>query len=304
MVIFMNKTKLKSNILLLMTAMIWGFAFVAQRVGAEHVGAMTFNGVRFALGALSLSPIVLITLHKTPMDKICRKMPLLASVAGGTALFVASLLQQWGVELTQSAGKAGFITSLYTVLVPVIGFLFLRRKTGVFVWLGAFLAVGGLYLLSMTGDEKAGIGDLVLIIGAIVWALHILIIDYFNEKQINAVAFAMGQFAVCAVYNLVGAAIFEDIAIEGITAAAVPILYGGLMSVGVAYTLQIFGQRGADPTAASVILSTESMFSAIGGILILGETMTVGGAIGCVLIFGGVVLAQLTPDILRRTKKA
>jgi drug/metabolite transporter (DMT)-like permease len=304
MVIFMNKTKLKSNILLLMTAMIWGFAFVAQRVGAEHVGAMTFNGVRFALGALSLSPIVLITLHKTPMDKTCKKMTLLASVAGGTALFVASLLQQWGVELTQSAGKAGFITSLYTVLVPVIGFLFLRRKTGVFVWLGAFLAVGGLYLLSMTGNEKAGIGDLVLIIGAIVWALHILIIDYFNEKQINAVAFAMGQFAVCAVYNLVGAAIFEDIAIAGITAAAVPILYGGLMSVGVAYTLQIFGQRGADPTAASVILSTESMFSAIGGILILGETMTVGGAIGCVLIFGGVVLAQLTPDILRRTKKA
>ena len=304
MVIFMNKTKLKSNILLLMTAMIWGFAFVAQRVGAEHVGAMTFNGVRFALGALSLSPIVLITLHKTPMDKTCRKMTLLASVAGGTALFVASLLQQWGVELTQSAGKAGFITSLYTVLVPVIGFLFLRRKTGVFVWLGAFLAVGGLYLLSMTGNEKAGIGDLVLIIGAIVWALHILIIDYFNEKQINAVAFAMGQFAVCAVYNLVGAAIFEDIAIAGITAAAVPILYGGIMSVGVAYTLQIFGQRGADPTAASVILSTESMFSAIGGILILGETMTVGGAIGCVLIFGGVVLAQLTPDILRRTKNA
>ena len=304
MVIFMNKTKLKSNILLLMTAMIWGFAFVAQRVGAEHVGAMTFNGVRFALGALSLSPIVLITLHKTPMDKTCKKMTLLASVAGGTALFVASLLQQWGVELTQSAGKAGFITSLYTVLVPVIGFLFLRRKTGVFVWLGAFLAVGGLYLLSMTGNEKAGIGDLVLIIGAIVWALHILIIDYFNEKQINAVAFAMGQFAVCAVYNLVGAAIFEDIAIAGITAAAVPILYGGLMSVGVAYTLQIFGQRGADPTAASVILSTESMFSAIGGILILGETMTVGGAIGCVLIFVGVVLAQLTPDILRRTKKA
>ena len=299
----MDKTKLKSNILLLMTAMIWGFAFVAQRVGAEHVGAMTFNGVRFALGALSLSPIVLITLHKTPMDKTCKKMTLLASVAGGTALFAASLLQQWGVELTQSAGKAGFITSLYTVLVPVIGFLFLRRKTGVFVWLGAFLAVGGLYLLSMTGNEKAGIGDLVLIIGAIVWALHILIIDYFNEKQINAVAFAMGQFAVCAVYNLVGAAIFEDIAIAGITAAAVPILYGGLMSVGVAYTLQIFGQRGADPTAASVILSTESMFSAIGGILILGETMTVGGAIGCVLIFGGVVLAQLTPDILCRTKK-
>ena len=296
----MKHTKLKSNFLLLMTAMIWGFAFVAQRVGADHVGAMTFNGVRFALGALSLTPIVFFSLRRTPMDKTCKKMTVLASLAGGAALFVASLLQQWGVEMTQSAGKAGFITSLYTVLVPVIGFLFLRRKTGLFTWLGAFLAVGGLYLLSMTGDEKAGVGDLVLILGAIVWALHILIIDYFNGKQINAIAFAMGQFAVCSVFNLVGAVLFEEIALAGITAAAVPILYGGLMSVGVAYTLQIFGQRGADPTAASVILSTESMFSALGGILILHESMSVGGAIGCVLIFTGVVLAQLTPDVFRK----
>ena len=300
----MNKTKLKSNLLLLMTAMIWGFAFVAQRVGAEHVGAMTFNGVRFALGALSLTPIMFFTLRKAPMDNACKKMTALASLAGGAALFVASLLQQWGVALTQSAGKAGFITSLYTVLVPVIGFLFLRRRTGLFTWLGAFLAVGGLYLLSMTGDEKAGIGDLVLILGAIVWALHILIIDYFNLRKINAIVFAMGQFAVCAVFNLAGAVLFEEMTLTGITAAAVPILYGGLMSVGVAYTLQIFGQRGADPTAASVILSTESMFSALGGMLILRESMTVGGVIGCLLIFTGVIFAQLTPDVFRRKTKA
>ena len=172
----MNKTKLKSNFLLLMTAMIWGFAFVAQRVGADHVGAMTFNGVRFALGALSLTPIVFFSLRRAPMDKTCKKMTALASLAGGAALFVASLLQQWGVELTQSAGKAGFITSLYTVLVPVIGFLFLRRKTGLFTWLGAFLAVGGLYLLSMTGDEKAGVGDLVLILGAIIAVIVVVAI--------------------------------------------------------------------------------------------------------------------------------
>ena len=300
----MNRTKLKSNFLLLMTAMIWGFAFVAQRVGAEHVGAMTFNGVRFALGALSLLPIVLISLRKNPMTRDCRRQTYLASFAGGAALFVASLLQQWGVELTQSAGKAGFITSLYTVLVPVIGVLFLRRKTGLFIWVGEFLAVGGLYLLSMTGEEKAGIGDLVLIAGAIVWAMHILIIDYFNLRGINAVAFALGQFAVCAAFNLVGAALFETIVPSNILLAGVPILYGGLMSVGVAYTLQIFGQRGADPTAASVILSTESMFSALGGIIILGESMSVGGYVGCVLIFSGVVLAQLTPDVLRRKKES
>ncbi|MBE6657715.1 MAG: DMT family transporter [Ruminococcaceae bacterium] len=291
----MNKTKLKSNLMLLMTAMIWGFAFVAQRVGADHVGAMTFNGVRFALGALSLLPAVLIFGRKLPMDRDCKKQTFLASLAGGAALFVASLLQQWGVALTQSAGKAGFITSLYTVLVPVIGFLLLRRRTGIYTWIGAFLAVGGLYLLSMTGDERAGIGDLVLILGAIVWAAHILIIDYFNGKQINAIVFAMGQFAVCAVCNLMGAGLFEEITVSGIAAAGVPILYGGLMSVGVAYTLQIFGQRGADPTAASVILSTESMFSALGGIIILGESMPISGYIGCVLIFAGVIYAQLTP---------
>ncbi len=298
----MNKTKMLSNFMLLMTAMIWGFAFVAQRVGAEHLGAMTFNGIRFTLGSLSLIPVILIFAREKP-DREALKRTVIASLAGGAALFTASLLQQWGVELTQSAGKAGFITSLYTVLVPIIGFLFLRRRTGLFTWIGAILAVGGLYLLSMTGAEKAGIGDLVLLVGAVIWALHILIVDYFGKQKIHTLGFAAGQFAVCAVCNLVGAALFEEITLSGITAAGVPILYGGLMSVGVAYTLQILGQKRADPTAASVILSTESMFSAIGGMLILGEAMTVGGAIGCVLIFGGVVLSQL-PQKNTKTKTA
>ena len=289
---YMNKKKQSSNLLLLMTAMIWGFAFVAQRVGADYVGAMTFNGVRFALGSLSLIPVIAI-FGREPFSREQFRMTALASVLGGLALFSASLLQQWGVELTQSAGKAGFITSLYTVLVPIIGVLFLRRRTRITTWLGAFLAVGGLYLLSMTGQERAGLGDLVLILGAVVWALHILIVDHFNTKPIYTLGFAAGQFGVCAVCNLAGAALFEDVSAAGIAAAGIPILYGGLMSVGIAYTLQILGQKNADPTAASVILSTESMFSAIGGILILGESMTAGGILGCILIFGGVILSQL-----------
>lgn len=316
--------KWHSNLLLLCTALIWGFAFVAQRVGADYLGPFAFNGIRFALGALSLIPVILIfgrdkshkegkkSEHKNSVSgfaadtailqkeennvSLCKSYDLkqtrYAALAGGCALFLASALQQWGVALT-SAGKAGFMTGLYTVLVPIIGVLFLHRRTGIFMWCGAVMAVIGLYLLSMTGYEKPGLGDLVLIIGAVIWALHILIIDYFNQKNIHSLGFACGQFAVCAVLNLVCAVLFEDITVPAVMAAGVPLLYGGLMSVGVAYTLQILGQKGADPTAASIILSLESMFSALGGALILHETMTVGGYIGCICIFIGIVLAQL-----------
>lgn len=286
------QAKWKSNILLLMTAMIWGFAFVAQRLGADLVGAMTFNGVRFALGAVSMIPVILLFGRERP-DREGMKQTVYASLAGGFCLFFASLLQQWGVEITGSAGKAGFITGLYTVLVPVIGVVFLGRRTRLFIWVGAFMAVAGLYLLSMTGAEKAGVGDLVLIAGSIVWALHILVIDHFDTKNIDVLRFAIGQYTVCAVMNLIGALLFEDVTLSGITAAGIPILYGGIGSVGIAYTLQILGQKNADPTAASIILSMESMFSAIGGALILHEKMTPGGYIGCALIFVGIILAQL-----------
>ncbi len=286
--------KWRSNILLLMTAMIWGFAFVAQRLGADHVGAMTFNGVRFALGAVSMIPILLLFGREKP-DKEGMRQTVIASFAGGFCLFFASVFQQWGVEMTGSAGKAGFITGLYTVLVPVIGVVFLKRRTRLFIWLGAFMAVAGLYLLSMTGTEEPGLGDLVLIAGSVIWALHILVIDHFDSKNIHILGFAIGQYTVCAVMNLIGALLFEDITLSGITAAGIPILYGGIGSVGIAYTLQILGQKNADPTAASIILSMESMFSVIGGALILQEQMTPGGYIGCALIFAGIILAQL-PD--------
>ncbi len=285
------KTKIKSTALLFLTAIIWGFAFVAQRVGAEFVGAFTFNGIRFLLGACSLIPVVLI-FDKDKLNKSTFIKALFPSLLAGSCLFIASTLQQYGVEITQSAGKAGFLTGLYIVLVPLVRFFF-GKKTSVFTLFGAVFAVIGLFFLCMTGNEVGfGIGDIVLIIGAFFWTGHILIVDKF-VKDISPLKFSMMQFFVCGVLSMIGAFIFEDIELTAIKSAGIPILYGGLMSVGVAYTCQIIGQKDADPTFASIIFSTESVFSAIGGAIILHEVMSGRGYLGCILIFIGIVLSQL-----------
>ncbi len=287
-----TKKNLKCNLLLLLTATIWGFAFVAQRVGADYLGAFSFNGIRFMMGALSLVPVILL-FDRSSLRGERGKNTALAALFGGIVLFIASTLQQWGIEMTGSAGKAGFITGLYTVLVPVAGFILWKKRTSVLTWCGVVCAVIGLYLISMTGAEKPGLGDLVLILGSLFWTAHILIIDRFTAKDIHALWFASGQFALCGALNLICALFFEEITRQAVSAAGIPLLYGGLMSVGVAYTLQIIGQRDADPTAASIILSLESMFSAVGGALILNERMTVGGYVGCVLMLSGIVLSQI-----------
>lgn len=271
--------------------MIWGFAFVAQRVGAESLGAFYFNGIRFALGALSLIPVIFI-FEREKFDKAKFKRTLIASFIGGAVLFTAAALQQFGIEITQSAGKSGFITGLYTVLVPVISFVIYKKKSSVGVWIGAVLAVIGLFLLSVNESFSVGIGDVVLFIGAIFWAIHILVVDKFIAG-ISPLKFAMLQFAVCALLNLICAVCFESISLENVKTALVPLLYGGLASVGVAYTLQIIAQKYSDPTLAAIVFSLESVFSAIGGALILGEKMSGRGYIGCVLIFGGIVISQL-----------
>ncbi len=285
------KTKIKSTILLFLTAMIWGFAFVAQKVGAEFVGAFTFNGIRFMLGTISLIPVILI-FEREKLDKTKIKNILIPGIIAGTVLFIASTLQQYGVEITGSAGKAGFLTGLYTVLVPLIRFV-MGKKTSIFTLFGAVFAVVGLFFLCMTGDELTfGIGDVVLIIGAFFWAGHILVVDkYVND--ISPLKFSMVQFFVCGVLSLFFALILEDIELPAIKSAGIPILYGGLMSVGVAYTCQILGQRDADPTFASIVFSTESVFSALGGAILLNEIMSGRGYLGCVLIFIGIVLSQL-----------
>ncbi len=285
------KTKPKSIFLLFLTAIIWGFAFVAQKVGSQFVGTFTFNGIRFALGAVSLFPVIyFFEKEKKKPEKF--KKTLKAGFICGLFLFIASTLQQYGVEITQSAGKSGFITGLYTVLVPILGFVFMRRKTGLLTWVGAVFSVAGLYLLCMTGQTSVGLGDLVLLIGAVFWALHILVIDKF-VNEISPLRFAQIQFAVCAALSIIFALCFENIELSAIKSVYLPILYGGFMSVGVAYTCQILGQKDADPTFSAIIFSTESVFSAIGGVLLAGESMTASAYLGCALIFTGIVLSQL-----------
>lgn len=292
------KTKIKSTALLFLTAIIWGFAFVAQRVGADFVGAFTFNGIRFLLGACSLIPVIIL-FEKDKMNLNNLKKAVVPGILAGVILFIASTLQQYGVEITQSAGKAGFLTGLYTVLVPLIRFA-LGKKTGILTFVGAVFAVAGLFLLCMTGDDISfGIGDIILIIGAFFWAGHILVVDKY-VNGLSPLKFSLIQFLVCGVLSIVFALILEDISFVAIRSAGIPILYGGLMSVGVAYTCQIIGQKDADPTFASIVFSTESVFSAIGGAIILNEIMSGRGYLGCVLIFMGIVLSQLNTDSFKK----
>lgn len=291
--------KTKSVILMFMTAMIWGFAFVAQLLGAEFVSPFTFNGTRFLLGGFSLVPVILIFERgEIIVPKI--KKTIYVGVLAGIILFTASSLQQFGIELTTSAGKSGFITGLYTVLVPIIG-IFMGKKTNLNTWLGAVLAIIGLYLLSFAnGISEVGLGDLVLLIGAVMWAFHIIVIDRFGD-EIYSLRFAMTQFIVCGFLCVVCALIFEDISFLSIYKARFPILYAGLMSVGVAYTCQIIGQKNADPAFSAIILSTESVFSAIGEAVLFGLIMTsypytpisIKGYIGCAIMFIGIIVSQL-----------
>lgn len=294
----MNTKKIKSTILLFLTAIIWGFAFVAQRVGAEFVGAFTFNGIRFLLGTISLIPVILI-FEKEKFNKEKFKKTLFSGLLAGIVLFIASTLQQFGVEITGSAGKAGFLTGLYIVLVPLIRFV-MGKKTSILTFFGAVFAVVGLFFLCMTGDEISfGIGDVVLIIGAFFWAGHILVVDKF-VNDVSPLKFSMTQFFVCGFLSIVFALFTEKIEFSAIQSAGIPILYGGLMSVGVAYTCQILGQKDADPTFASIVFSTESVFSAIGGAIILHEIMSGRGYLGCVLIFIGIILSQLDIPTIKR----
>ena len=285
----MNK-ELKATLFLTLTAIIWGFAFVAQRVGAEYVESFTYNGVRYFLGAISLIPVILF-FEKEPMNGRKITKTAVASLLTGTVLFCASTLQQQGIVIGQSAGKAGFITGLYIVLVPVFR-IFFGKKANLTTWIGVVFSCVGLYLLSVAGSEKINFGDVIVFISAFFWAAHILLIDKFVEN-ISPLKYSFGQFLVCAILSIVSAFIFEQPTMENIFAARVPILYGGVMSVGIAYTFQVLGQKDLNPEFASIICSTEAVFSAIGGALILHETMTSRGYLGCILIFVGILFAQI-----------
>lgn len=296
----MTKKELKANGLLLLTAAIWGFSFVAQRVGSEHLGAFTFNGIRFAIGSISLIPLILFLNRKKVNNnqgevnstKADRKDTFKAGIIAGTVLFVAATLQQIGMAST-TAGKGGFITGIYMVIVPVLG-LFLKQKTNKNTWIGIGLAIIGLYLLTITDGLSIGKGDFLVLMSSFLWATHILIIDNFTKK-IDPLKLSSIQFATCSILSLIIAFGFETITAAGIEGALMAILYGGLLSVGVAYTLQVVAQKDAKPTHAAILLSMESVFGVIGGALFLGESLNGRGLIGCVLIFIAIIISQIKP---------
>lgn len=282
----------KGNVALLLTAAIWGFAFVAQRVGMEYVEPFIYNGIRFALGSLSLLPLIWYFDRRQSgsASSLSQLNPIHVGLIAGLVLFSAASLQQIGVIYT-TAGKTAFITCMYLVMVPLFG-LFLKHRIAPTAWLGSALAVVGLYFLCVKENLTVSFGDVLVLGSAFFWSIHILYIDHVSNR-IDVLRLASVQFGVCAVLSLLVAAAFESPTMAGIEKAAVPILYGGLASVGIAYTLQIVGQKYASPTHASIILSLETVFAAIGGYLILDEQLGSRELLGCALMLAGMLLSQL-----------
>lgn len=294
----MDRKSLRGSLLLLLGSVIWGAAFVAQRVGMDHLGPFSFNGIRMLLAGIVLIPVAaFIDRKKEPGVRPDPKDQRKAGLLCGVLLFVASSLQQMGL-VTTSAGKAGFITALYVVLVPMAAWLLFRKNPGRVIWLGVVLAVFALWLLCMPAGGGFALqgGDLLVLGCAVAFTGQILCVDYYAPK-VSGVKLARDEFLVTGVLSLLIAVFTETITWTGIREALIPILYAGLMSGAVAYTLQIIGQRDTDPTVASLIMCLESVFATLSGALILGEKMTVRETVGCVLMFVAVVLAQLSPVI-------
>lgn len=293
----MESRVLRADWLLMLTALIWGSAFVAQRAGMRYVGAFGFNGIRFALGMLVLLPLAVrrpvgrtAVPNEDHAPSVTRTQAIWGGGAAGLILFAGATLQQMGLVYT-TAGKAGFITGLYVIIVPIMGLFWgFRPRWG--GWLGACLAVAGLYLLSMTGDLTFAPGDLLVLSGAFFWAAHVLILGWLSPKS-DRIRLACVQYAVCSGLSLFLSFLTDDMTLSGLLGATVPILYGGIMSVGVAYTLQVVAQRYAPPVHAAIILSLESPFAALAGWLLLGEGMSIRGMTGGGLMLAGMLTAQL-----------
>ncbi len=326
-----RSSTIRSDFLLLLAALIWGFAFVAQRLGMEHIGPFLFNGIRFAMGAGVL--LVFVWLKRIFDSKTIRgeeppaadfrqstignrqlttdnrqstignrqlttdnrqstigNRQSISSLLLGLILFAGATFQQSGIVYT-TAGNAGFITGLYVILVPVFG-IFTGQKARINTWGGAILATFGLYLLSVTENFTMLKGDVLVLIGAIFWAVHVLYIGWLSPRS-SVLRLAITQYAVCALLSLIAAFLFESNTFTGIYKAAVPLLYGGLLSVGVAFTLQIAGQKKAPPAHTAIILSLEAVFAVLGGVMILSETLTERKWIGCSLMLCGMLMAQV-----------
>jgi drug/metabolite transporter (DMT)-like permease len=292
--------KIKSDIQLLSASLIWGFAFVAQRAGMEHIGPFLFNGIRFLLGAAALIPfLVRISGDNENSDKQKFRLPPRLLFLG-FLLFGGASLQQTGIVFT-TAGKAGFITGLYVILVPILG-IFLNKHSSLFTWLGALMASVGLYFLSITSDFSIATGDLLVLAGAFFWAFHVLTVDDLTA-QIHPYWIAFVQFVICGLTSLLIAILFEDIFLGNILDAMIPILYAGILSSGIAYTLQIVAQKYAPPAHAAIILSLESPFAAIGGYMILNEMFTSRELAGSLLMLTGMILSQVRLFGKKKSKK-
>ncbi len=283
---------MKADLLLLITAAIWGFAFVAQRMGMDSMGPFTFNAIRFSLGALILLPLSLIQTRRGNHHRLKSvfknyRWPI---VVTGLILFGGASLQQIGLVGT-TAGKAGFITGLYVILVPLLA-LFWGSQTHIAHWAGAVLAVVGLYLLSVKTGFQLSPYDLVVFAGAFVWAGHVHLIDRYSDK-VGPIQLSIFQFAICGVLSAIAAVLFENVTTVGIADGLWPLLYGGFLSVGLAYTLQVVAQRKANPSHAVIILSLEGAFAALGGWLVLNEILTPRDLLGSVLILGGMLISQI-----------
>lgn len=302
---FMKRRKLGNSVLLVLTAFIWGIAFVAQSEGGDAVGPFTFNGIRSLIGGAVLLPAILfldkrgLTARK-PTTGAERKRLFAGGISCGVILFLASSLQQLGIYFGTSSGKAGFLTACYILLVPVLG-LFFKKKCGLRVGIGMVLTIIGLYLLCMSETLKLQKSDLLLLACSLLFAVHILVIDYFSPL-VDGVRMSCIQFFVCGILSLLPMALLEirradriEVWLSGFTAPAawITILYAGILSCGVAYTLQIIGQNGVNPTVASLLLSLESVFSVLADWAILHRSLKTRELLGCALIFSAIVLVQL-----------
>ena len=284
---------MKNNILLVLTALIWGCAFVAQSVGMDYVGPFTFNTARFLIGAIVLLPVIwfMDRQRKTGAEKGAgQKTLIIGGICCGIALAVASTLQQWGILFT-TVGKAGFITAMYIVIVPMLG-IFIGKKVRPLIIGCVAIAVVGFYFLCMTESLRLGLGDFLVLLCAIAFSIHILVIDHFSPK-VDGVKMSAIQFLTAAIISAGPTLLWEQPVFTEILQAWQPVLYAGIMSCGVAYTLQIIAQKNADPTVASLLLSLESVFSVPAGWVLLGQGLSVKELFGCVLIFCAIILAQL-----------
>jgi len=323
-----SRSALRADFLLILTAAIWGFGFVAQRSGMEYTGPFAFNGIRFILGSLSLVPLIFVRRKKSPSSFSFPHL-LQTSFLAGSCLFFAVILQQIGLIFT-TAGNAGFITGLYVVITPIVG-IFLGRKTGLPTWIGSVLTLTGLYFVSAAGRPSVNPGDLITIVSAFLWTVHVLLIDRFmhvdiqRKNSVDPIELSAGQFAICGVLMLLGAifaephvipviekinpslldnGLFEWKPLPALITAVkngtlrisfqslIPILYGGLCSVGIAYTLQVVAQRDAPPAHAVIILSFEGCFAALGGVLLLSEKIGLWTLLGFVLMLAGMLATQ------------